>query len=89
MAVFDRRTFENATEVLDGNEYKACEFHNCRLVYRGGALPGIAHCNFNKCRWDFEDAAGRTITFMRGLYHGMGPAGKQLIEETFGNIGRP
>jgi len=80
-------TFEKCTEILDGNQYKACEFRNCTLIYRGGSLPQMHYCHFSECSWKFEAAADRTIAFLKGLYHG-GLGGKELIEAAFNNIRR-
>jgi hypothetical protein len=80
------QSFANASEVLDGNQYENCTFDNCQLLYRGGEIPRVVGCTFNNCQWRFEDAAERTLVFMRQLYHGMGPGGKQLMEATLNII---
>ena len=83
------KTFAKTTEILDGNSYSECRFESCRLIFRGGTLPVIARCHFENCQWSFEDAAERTLVFMRQLYHGMGPGGVELIEATLGAIRQP
>ncbi len=83
------KSFANASEVLDGNEYENCTFENCQLLYRGGPIPRVVGCQFNNCQWRFEDAAERTLLFMRQLYHGMGAGGKQLMEATINIIRQP
>jgi hypothetical protein len=85
MATFAERQFQDETVVLDGNEYRACQFHKCRMVYRGGEFSQLIDCNCSECVWGFEDAAGRTIAFMRAIYHS-GSGGKELIEGTFKSI---
>lgn len=87
MATHKQGVFHNSTEIVDGNEYEACEFRQCRLVYRGGTLPRMSQCHFADCQWILEDAADRTITFLRSIYHG-GPGGKELVEVLFNNIRR-
>lgn len=87
MAIFEQNTFQDKTEILDGNEYKACEFRNCILVYAGGEFPRLSQCHFAECNWEFRDAASRTISFMTAIYHG-GLGGKDVIEKTFENIRR-
>jgi hypothetical protein len=89
MATMEQCTFESSTEVLDGNEYKACAFRNCRLVYRGGPMPKMAQCHVAGCQWVFEDPADRTLGLLRSIYHGMGAGGRELVEMTFNNIRRP
>jgi hypothetical protein len=86
MAMFEERLFENETVVIDGNEYRACKFHRCQMVYNGGEFPKLIDCNCSECAWGFDDAAGRTISFMRAMYQGGGSGGKELIEGTFRNI---
>ena len=76
-------TFLNTTEVLDGNQYEQCTFQGCRVIYRGGDIPSLVNCHFDQCRWQFDDAALRTVSFLQGLYHGLGPAGSQMVEATF------
>ena len=82
MAHYNGRTFEDQTELLDDNEYRNCAFIRCRLTYWGGVPPVIVGCRISECTWHFEEAAARTISFMRGIYHGMGPQGRALIEMT-------
>jgi hypothetical protein len=84
-----KKTFTNSTEVLDGNRYLDCTFEGCKLVYRGGELPHITSCQFNNCSWQFEEAAERTVSFMKHIYHGMGLGGAALIDSTFEAIRRP
>jgi len=83
------KTFTGATEVIDGNQYNECSFQNCRLIYRGGEMPRISGCHFENCQWQFEEAAERTLIFMRQLYHGMGTGGAQLIEATLTQLRQP
>jgi hypothetical protein len=71
---------ENSIEVLDGKEYRGCEFRGCTLVYNGGQLPVLVENHFIDCGWQFGEAAERTIRFMAGLY--TQPGSRQLIENT-------
>ncbi|HEY2894159.1 MAG TPA: hypothetical protein VGJ16_08105 [Pirellulales bacterium] len=82
-------TLTDATEVIDGNQYSDCKFEGCQLIYRGGPLPIITNSQFNNCRWRFEDAAERTIIFMKNVYHGMGQGGAELIEATIKALREP
>ena len=87
--IIDQGEFENTTEILDGNVYRKCRFERCRLVYRGGQLPEMADCFFNECTWTFDDAADRTLIFLKNIFHGMGNGGKQIVQQTFDNIRKP
>jgi hypothetical protein len=82
-------TLENQEEIIDGKSYTKCVFNNCTLVYKGGPFPAFDSCQLNNCSWVFQDAADRTVNFMRAIYHGMGEGGQELIEQTFENIRRP
>jgi len=71
----------NNTVILDGNEFVNCEFDSCKMVYRGGEMPKLQHCQFSHCTWHLEDAAQRAVLFLRSIYHS-GPGGRELVEET-------
>jgi hypothetical protein len=81
--------FSGTTEAIDGNQYENCVFKNCALVYRGGELPTIAGCTFDDCRWEFDEAAMRTLVLLRNLYHGMGTNGQKMVEQTLNTIRIP
>jgi hypothetical protein len=66
-----------------------CQFANCTIIYKGGSLPVIDGCNFQDCHWQFEDAADRTLVFMRLLYHALGEGGKQMVESMFEQLRQP
>ena len=85
MAVYQDKKIENETVVLDGSEFVSCEFHGCRMVYRGGEHPRLQHCHFTRCTWHLEDAAQRTVLFLKSIYHS-GPGGRELVEETLRHI---
>jgi hypothetical protein len=85
MAQHEGATFTNETVVLDGNEYRNCNFNNCHLVFNGNAPVSLHGINFNDCRWTFDGPAGLTINFMTSLYQ----AGlTDMIDQTLENIRR-
>ncbi|MCC6683378.1 MAG: hypothetical protein IT445_20980 [Phycisphaeraceae bacterium] len=69
--------------MVDGNSYHGCVFIECTLIFSGGALPMFADSQFNKCQWQFDDAASRTVAFMNALYQG---GATDLIEQIFCDI---
>ena len=75
----------NDTVILDGSEFVNCEFDNCKMVYRGGEMPRLQHCRFARCTWHLEDAAQRSVLFLRSIYHS-GQGGRELVEETLRHI---
>jgi hypothetical protein len=87
MTIIERGEFEDSTEVIDGVEYRACEFRRCTLVYRGGPLPTLIQCHFSHCRWEFDEAAARTLALLHGVYHGI-HGGRQIVEDFIAEIKR-
>jgi hypothetical protein len=83
------KTFSGTTETIDGNEYVNCKFKNCLLEYGGGEIPTINGCSFDDCRWEFKDAAMRTLILLRSMYHGMGVGGQRMVDTTFNEIRIP
>ena len=78
------QAFNGVSVNIDGNAYQRCQFSNCTLVYSGGELPPMEHCSLENCRWQFADAASRTIQFLSALY--TDPASKPLVEQIFNSI---
>ncbi len=80
---FQDETFKQETIRLDGSRFEKCDFTACKFVYGGGAPPGLAGCNFNKCTWQFSDQAANTLAFLSGFYNG---GFADLVEGTFHEI---
>ena len=81
---FHGSSYENDIVELDGNDYDHCDFRHCVLVYRGGSPPRFARCSFMQSSFRFDDAAGKTLSFLTSLYHG---GFKEYVEQTFAKIG--
>lgn len=80
-------TFEGERISLDGESFVDCTFRDCTLVYEGGEIPPAIHDNrFRGCRWQFEGAAGRTVSFMAAMYGGLDGHGREVVERTFDRI---
>ncbi len=67
---YKERAFRNESVALDDNTFEHCTFDDCELRYQGGYHPVLIGCTFHQCRFAFQDAAGRTIDFLKALYHG-------------------
>ena len=81
--------FADQRVVLDEDEFFECTFARCRIVYQGGEKAYLVGCRFEAgCSFHFEGAAERTLAFLRGMYHHLGPAGLRLVENTFNEIRR-
>ena len=59
--------FDGNTIELDGGEFVACEFKNCKLVYHGGRLPRIESCRFIDSQFALRGAAAETLEFLEIL----------------------
>lgn len=75
--------FINTTVVLDGKEFRNCNFKNVILIYRATGGVGLAHCKFFDVRWTFEGAAADTVSFLQAIHSGLGEDGEKLIKDTF------
>ena len=88
MAAHKDQKLVNDTVVLDGGDFEQCEFDGCKMIYKGGEMPKLQRCSFTRCTWHLEDAARRSILFLRSIYHS-GPGGRELVEETLRQIRVP
>jgi len=61
--------YNHETVVLDGETFSDCEFRDCRLVYSGGATPVFESCKFHGCEWKQDDAAIRTLAYLKALWN--------------------
>lgn len=83
------KDYENTTVEIDGNRYTQCSFKNCKLTYRGGDIPLFEGCKLEFCTWNWDDAALRTIGYLRGIYSGLGPMGAKIVDDIFKHIQTP
>ena len=81
--------FENVDVPLDNAGFENCRFENCTMVYSGHGPVSFSGCVFANVRWVLTGPAQNTMFFLRGLYHGAGDAGRQLVENTFEMIRTP
>jgi len=61
-------SYNHETVVLDGETFSDCEFRDCRLVYSGGPPPVFENCKFHGCDWKQDDAAVRTLAYLKTLW---------------------
>jgi hypothetical protein len=77
--------YNHETVALDGEAFENCEFRECRLVYAGGEPPSFAECRFDACEWRQEEAAARTLAYLKLMWGLGGKAPVQaLIKEITG-----
>ena len=81
--------FNHETVTLDGEHFADCEFQDCRMVYSGGGTPVFENCKFNDCDWKFEEAAARTLAYLKVVWAAGGKAVVQgQIKEITGGGGK-
>ena len=85
MAVHKNKVIENQTLILDGNEYADCELKDCTLIYKAHEAVKLERCRLGGCTWEFEDAALRTVSLLKGLWLS-GHSGKEIVEAIFKNV---
>ena len=74
--------YNHETVLLDGEEFSDCEFRDCRLVYAGGGTPVFSGCTFVGCDWKQEDAAARTLAYLKQVWNAGGkPTVQALIKD--------
>jgi hypothetical protein len=72
-------TYSHETVVLDGETFAACEFRDCRLVYAGGEPPVFRDCRFHDCEWKQDEAAARTLAYLKVLWNAGGKSAVQAL----------
>ena len=60
--------YNHETVALDGETFDDCEFRDCRLTYAGGEPPAFTGCQFHDCDWRLDEAAGRTLVFLKRIW---------------------
>lgn len=80
--------YNHETIVLDGESFERCEFRSCRLVYAGGALPTFSECRFEACEWKYEEAAARTLAYLKLVWGVGGKASVQALIKEVTSVGR-
>ncbi len=74
--------FNHETVVLDGEVFEDCEFRDSRLDYSGGEPPVFKNCKFHDCDWRQDDAASRTLAYLKAVWNAGGkPAVQALIKD--------
>ena len=56
MSSHSENLFQNATILLDGNEYRGCVFQNCQVVIGRGNFS-LIRCSFHGCGFQFVGEA--------------------------------
>ena len=54
--------FGGQTLVLDGSEWRSCQFRQCRIVISRGNFS-LVDCTFDSCRFEFGGEAENLLQF--------------------------
>jgi hypothetical protein len=68
-ATLNGAIYNHETVLLDGESFEGCEFRACRLVYAGGEVPRFNGCRFDACEWKYDEAAARTLAFLKLVWN--------------------
>jgi hypothetical protein len=80
--------YNHETVALDGESFEKCEFRQCRLVYAGGDLPSFDECRFDACEWKYDEAAARTLAYLKLVWGLGGKASVQAQIKEVTSVGR-
>lgn len=86
MAVISHNTFVGQRIQVDGHEFSDNVFQNCVLVYGGGPL-NLRNNVLSNVRWEFVDAAARTVGLIASFYQD-GGEGKKFVEFLLSTYGK-
>jgi hypothetical protein len=81
-------SYNHQTVMLDGEAFSHCEFAACRLVYGGGEPPQFDNCRFDACEWKFEEAAARTLSYLKLMWSVGAKAAVQTTIKEITVVGR-
>lgn len=83
-----QKSFSDQRVELDNKHFVQCRFARCVLVFGATGTLSLEQNEFTDCKWELTGAAATTIQFLRALYHGAGPEGAKLVDDTFDEIRR-
>lgn len=86
MALFESNTFIGQRIQLDGHRFVRNHFENCVLVFGGGPLSMVEN-QLDGVRWEFVDAAARTVALLSSFYQ-TGGESKQFVELLLSTFGK-
>jgi hypothetical protein len=80
--------FNHESVALDGESFERCEFRECRLMYAGGDLPSFTDCRFDACEWKYDEAAARTLAYLKLVWGLGGKASVQALIKEVTSVAR-
>ncbi len=86
MVNYSNNTFIGQKIKLDGDTYTGNTFRHCLLVYGGGPVKMVGN-SLTGVRWEFVDAAARTIGLISSFYQ-IGGESKKFVETLLSTFGK-
>ena len=86
MASYSNNTFVGQKLQIDGHIFRNNVFQNCVLVYGGGPLNMVGN-SLHGVRWEFIDAAARTLGLISSMYQ-VGGKSKEFVEVLLSTFGK-
>jgi len=87
MGLYEHNTFVQQRMQLDGHQFIDNRFENCILVYGGGPLV-MRNNKLVNVKWEFIDAAERTIGLLSSFYQ-QGGQSREFVEMLLTTHGKP
>ena len=85
----ENSSFRGGSVLLDSTEFINCRFQNVKLVFAGAGPVSLRGCVFDNVQWVFDGPASNTLQFLRAMYHGLGEAGRAIVDDAFRQIKLP
>ena len=87
MARFEKNVFVGQRIQIDGHQFIGNTFENCVLVYGGGPLS-LTGNRLENVRWEFTDAAARTVGLLSSFYQEEGSDSRRFVELVLSTHGK-
>jgi len=78
--------FINDVVKIDSSSYLSCVFKETEIVFCAEGIISLDSCEFHNCIWTFNEAAKRTLDFMKAIHNGIAGDGKIIVENIFESI---
>lgn len=86
MATYSSNTFIGQRLQIDGHTFTGNTFQNCVLVYGGGSID-FSNNALHGVRWEFVDAAARSIALLSSFYQSGGES-KEFVDILLSTFGK-
>ena len=88
MQTYANRELRGLNLALDGKRFVGCELIQCRLMFKGTALPEFKDTRIVDCQILFQGAAASTLKMLASLYQsGQGSMVDSIFAHLKGDVG--